>query len=288
MLNWRLVIALVFVAACHKSEPSDDTAAISHAPAPLEIDSVGNAPLRPLRYHLTAGTKAALELAMDLDLEGGGTSNKLPTLVMQLSVEVASVEPDGDARVSTTIAGAHVLDRDGATVPATTVAQTAELVRGLTYTTTVAPDGSRRDTQITARPAASTDQQLAQLTEAIELATSAMPAVPVGVGAKWTTRKHSRRDDIAFTTVTVTEITAIDGDHVTIQSDSSIAAPDQTFEQDGVRAKISDIGGGGHTKATIDLTTTTMKGEVTMELRGTMTAGGETSPLTTAMKLTTK
>jgi len=282
----KFVILLALgLAACGKS--SDEPAPTS-PPPDFEMISAGIEPHRLLRYHLAKGTSSRLELAMDLDLDAGGSGGKLPTLVMDLQITVDDVLAGGDARLSTTVMAARVKEREGSVVPVAAVERMTEMLRGITYGATLSPDGVLRDARVTSKTPASMDAQIAQLTQGIEQVAIRMPALPVGVGAKWTSRKTGRRDDLVITTVTTIELTAIEGERVTFESSSTVSAPDQTVEENGVRASIKDVGGGGHGNGTVDLTRMTMRGEVTAELHGTMTAEGSAAPLRMAMTLTMK
>jgi hypothetical protein len=91
-----------------------------------------------------------------------------------------------------------------------------------------------------------------------------------------------------MTTVTTIEITAIDGERVSFASTSTVAAPDQTVTVSGVKASFKDVGGGGSGSGTVDLATMAMRGELTAELRGTMSTAGQTSPMQMAMKMTVR
>jgi len=281
-----VVVALVAgVAACSKSRDPAPTAEPAVTPDVVLV-SPGLEPRRVLRYHLVKGTTSTLELAMDLDLDAGGSGGKLPTLVMNLKITVEDVTPDGDARLETTVTGAQVRERDGSVVPVSAVAQMTDMLRGVTYSATLSPDGLLRDAKLTSATPAGMDKQIAQLTQGIEQVAIRMPSSPIGVGAKWTSRKTGKRNDLELTTMTTIELTQIEGDRVTFESSSAITAPDQTVQERGLTASIKDVGGGGHGKGTVDLSRMTMHGEVTAEFHGTMESQGKTAPLKMAMTLT--
>jgi hypothetical protein len=280
----RIVIAIAVLAAGCRS--SDET------PPPVEpsgftLVSTGAAPLRPLRYHLAKGAANKLELAMDLDLVAGGRGGKLPTLVIDLDVAITEVTEGGDAKLSTTVTGARAAERAGSVVPVAAIAPMAKSLEGIRYTATLSPDGQLRDLAVAAVPAG-LDQQVEQLTQGLEQVAIRLPPVPVGVGAKWSTRKETTRNGLAMTTVTTIEITAIDGERITFASTSTVAAPDQTVTVSGVKASFKDVGGGGSGSGTVDLATMAMRGELTAELRGTMSTAGQTSPMQMAMKMTVR
>ena len=280
----KIVILIALLVACEKSHD---------APPPpvndgVELLSNGAEPTRLLRYHLTKGATSKLELAMDLDLDAGGRGGKLPTLVMNLDIAVLDVLPNNDSKIKTTVVSARVLEREGSAVPIAAVAQMTQMLNGITYTATLSADGVLRDAKVVAGNAPGMEKQISELTQGLEQVAIRMPANPVGVGAKWSSRKESTRNDLTMTTVTMIQITAIDGDKVTFTSSSTVTAPDQTVAENGMSASIKDIGGGGGGQGTVDLASMTMKGEVTAEFRGTMMSQGSAAPLKMAMKLTMK
>jgi len=278
----RFVIVVAgFLIACSKATPPP----VAPDPSGIEIVNAGNAPARLLRYHLAKGATSRLALAMQLDLVAGGRGGKLPTLVIDLAIAIDDVTAGGDAKLSTTVTGARVLEREGAVVQAKAIAPMAKTLEGITYTATLSPDGQLRDVKVTNIPSG-LDAQVDQLTQGLEQIAVRLPAAPVGVGAKWISRTQSTRNDLSLTTVTTIELKGLDGDRVTFASSSTVSAPDQTVSKSGVQAAFKDIGGGGTGSGTVDLGTMAMQGEVTAELRGTMSSAGQTSPLQMAMKLT--
>lgn len=281
----RFVIFLALL-GCDKSKPADPSAIIGGDS--VQLVSAGLEPARLLRYHLTKGETSSLELAMDLDLDAGGRGGVMPRLIMKLGVVIEDVLPTGDAKIKTTIESARVEQREGGKVPIAAVAQMTDMLSGITYTAELSPDGVLKNPKVDASKTTGLDAQIQQLTEGLEQVAIRMPAIPVGVGAKWTSRKDSKRNDLQMTTVTTIQITALDGDKVTFASTSTVTAPDQTVSQNGVTASIKDVGGGGSGSGTVDLSKMSMQGQVTAEFRGMMSSGSATAPLKMAMKMTLK
>jgi hypothetical protein len=282
-----IVVALLALAGC-KNERSQPDPAPTGDPDTVELLTPGSEPTRLLRYRLAKGSTSGLEYTMEVDLDGGGRGGKMPGLLMSLTIYVEDVLADGSAKVKTTVDKARVLEREGATIPVVAVANMTQMLTGLSYTATLTPDGTLRDVKIVSSQAQTMAKELGQTLQGLEQVAMAMPRVPVGVGAKWSSRKQTTQNGVAMTTVTTFEITALDGDTVSFASTSTISAPDQTIQEAGVSATIKDIGGGGTSKGTVDLSKMTMTGEFSQEFRGTMVAQGSAASLRVAMKMTMK
>lgn len=290
----RSVIAIavaMLAVGCSKSEPPAPTP----APAPpagdgVELVSAGSGTPRVLRYDLAKGTKSTLELAMDLEVDAGGRDTRMPTLVMTVEVETLDKLADGTMLIRNTILSATARDVPGSPIPAATMNQATSALPGTAFAAKLAPEGRIYDVQIDrTRPVpAALETQVAQLGKNFEQVAMQLPAAALGVGAKWTARKTIEQEGMKMTAVTTTEVTALDGPRVTYTSTTTLSAPAQTLEQQGMKVEIKDIGGGGTSKGTIDLSRMTMDGEVKLEFRGTMTAQGTTAAMKMAMAMTTR
>jgi hypothetical protein len=280
-----VILVALAVAACTRAD--DGIAPRPPTNDGVTLVTVGEAPQRLLRYQLARGAKSRLELAMDMDMEAGGRGGKMPTLAMTLEIAVDDVLPDGNARVRTTIVAAQARERTGAVVPVQLMGQMAQDLTGLTFTGTLTPTGALRDGKLdTKQLPDSLKTQLAKLTQILEQVAMPLPDAPVGVGATWTTRKTAAQDGLQLVTVTTIELTKLAGDQIGFASSSTITAPNQELDQDGVHVSVRDLGGGGSARGTIDLARATLIGSSALEFRGTMTAQGQTAPMKMAMLVT--
>ncbi len=279
-----MVIAVFALLGCGKTS-------ISEAPATMDgvqLLNLGTEPQRVLRYHLKKGAHTPLEMAMNLDLDLAPRPMKMPTIVLVLEIAVEDVLAGGSARVKTSVTRAKLLDRPDQTLDATTLAPMSEMLTGMTYTATLAPDGSMSNGQIAGAAPGRMKAQLEDMTRAIEQVAMRLPTVPVGVGAKWSSRKTTKQNGVEITTVTTTQLTAIDGDNFEFTSETTLSAPDQKTVQQGAEIEIKDVGGGGSGKGGVDLSTMAMHGAITSEFRGTISTGGQNSPMRVVMQLTLK
>src|SRR5690349_3472647 len=133
-----LVAALAVAAGCKRH---DEDAGKAVEPPDLQVVSQGNAPRRALSYKLAKGTKRALELTIDLDLEAGDMGGPLPTVAMSLLVAVEDVLPDGTMKVHTTIVDATAKDRYESQVPASALSGPLEQMKGIALASTLSAKG---------------------------------------------------------------------------------------------------------------------------------------------------
>lgn len=281
-----IAIALLALVGCERSAspPTPDP-----TPTPsndgVQLVTLGNGAPRILRYRLRKGTHATTELEMTMDLDVA-RAIKMPTIVMTMEIVVEDVLATGVARVRTQITGTRVIDRPGTTMDAATLSPLTQQLTGLGYTFTLSPDGSLSDGRISGAASGNLQAQLGEMTRAIEQVAMRLPPVPVGVGATWSAKKTAPQNGLEVTTVTTTQLTAIDGDHLTFTSQTTLSAPNQQIVQQGVAMEVKDVGGGGKGQGTIDLTTMAMRGELTSEFRGTITSAGQPTPMSVTMQLT--
>lgn len=288
-LHAKLVTVIALLAAVSCEKAADPVVELPSTPRNdgVQLVSLGDEGKRVLQYRLRKGTRAAMEMAMVMDLDAGRVM-KMPTIVMTMEIAVDDVLANGSARVTTRITNTAITDRPGATLDAKTLAPMTQMMNGLGYTFTLSPEGLLSDGKVTGAATGDMQAQLAQMTRAIEQVAMRLPVVPVGVGAEWSAKRTVTQNGIEMTTVTTTKLIAIDGDQITFSSQTTLSAPNQKLTQQGMSMDVKDVGGGGTGKGVIDLSTMAMRGELTSEFRGRIEGGGQATPMNITMALTLK
>jgi hypothetical protein len=289
----KFVIAVALAIGCSSSSsseapaPTTGSAAAKEAPRDgLQLLSAGDPKTaRALRYHLVKGTQSFVELEMAIE-----AGRPTPRMKQKLEIDVEDVASDGSARVRTTIVEARILVDNDQAGQAPMFAEMARTISGLGFTAKLMPNGKLVESKLV-----NADQlpppvrdQVGQLTQGIEQVAMPLPEQPVGLGAKWSTRRPIKQVGIEMVSVTTTEITAIDNDTISFKSTSTVTGADQATKLQGVAIEVKDIGGGGVASGTVDLTRMTMTGSFELEFRGSMTAMGQTTPMKTKMTLAMK
>jgi hypothetical protein len=283
------LIASLALLSCEKSstdQPSP-TPATSGSNDGVQLVSLGGDGKRVLQYRMKKGAHTPLEMAMNMDLDVTGRPMTMPTIVMTLDLAVDDVLADGSARIKSSIKSARIDPRAGATVDAAALAPMTQMLSGLVYTFTLAPDGTVTRGAVTGG-SGQMQSQLEDMTRSIEQVAMRLPVVPVGVGASWSSKKTVGQNGVSVTTVTTTKLTAITGDTFEFTSDTTLSAPNQQVTQHGITMDIRDVGGGGTGKGTVDLTTLGIRGTITSEFRGVVEAAGQTSNMRVVMSLDLK
>lgn len=284
-----IAIALLAALGCEKTA---DSPTPDPTPSPtndgVQLVSLGEGAQRVLRYHLRKGTHTTTEIAMTMDLDVA-RAMKMPTVVMVMDIAVEDVLANGSARVATRITESRLVERPGTTMDVATLSPLTQKLTGLGYAFTLSPDGTLSEGRITGAAGGDVQAQLGQMTRAIEQVAMRLPPVPVGVGATWSAKKTVQQNGLAVTTVTTTRLTALEGEQLTFTSQTTLSAPNQQLVQQGLTMDVKDVGGGGTGKGTVDLTTMAMRGELTSEFRGTITAAGQPpTAMNVMMQLTLK
>jgi hypothetical protein len=234
-------------------------AAINAPKLTVKLVSAGKGKKTALKLSPKQGAKQQVEIALDFaekqsapDMAGGDTSNVVPTVVLQGESEVKSVDPAGKAEYAFTVKTTDVRPK-GDPVPAEKLERFKSAVgslQGLVMGGTIDANAMASDIKL------HIDQQRAETQAAIELIQVAMPvmpalpAEPIGVGAKWTvTRPMKLLDKVDVTQTTDYELVDHKGTTWTIKGTTKVTGADQEM---GVGdAKLSKIAGTGAVEASL-------------------------------------
>ncbi|HEV7557527.1 MAG TPA: DUF6263 family protein [Kofleriaceae bacterium] len=284
-----LALLAVLALACNKepsrSQEAAGSAATKTVKDGLEIISEGAQPRKLLRYAVAKGTHSPIEVAMDMDLDAG-IKNVAPTLVMVMDIGVDDVTSDGKMKLRTSINDVSARDRPGAASAAMLKGQ-LDLMTGTTMTATLGPDGSFKDSafESSKKMPDAMKEQLAGMTGNIERIAMPLPAVPVGVGAKWRATKSVAQNGMNVTTVTTFELTKIDGDVFAYKTTVTITGPDQAVTMGGMTTQVTGITGSGSGEGTMNLAKLAMTSTQDVHFAATMAAGDDKTELKTSLKV---
>lgn len=285
-----LGLALV-TGACGPDKAAPAPPPAERAPTPavdgLTVLEPGAAPLHLLRYTLAPGARTTVELALDLDIDAGGLGGTLPTVIVQSEIAVLEVRPDASALIRTTILDVRAQDRAGTLMPARSMTEHMQLLRGIALVGELRPDGGLGELALgpTATPLPpALAQQLDSVRRGLAQLAMPLPTTPVGIGARWTygrTIRPAASTDLAVdmharTTITLTDLAL---PRVTFTSTTEVTGADQRVTQAGLTVAVSKIAGTGHGAGTLDLGQLTLTGELAQSLTSVMEAGGETTPM---------
>lgn len=283
MRAWIGVILIM--AGCGKDAPAPVGGPAE--PEAAALITPGRAPLRVLRYAPRAGTKARIELVLETGMTAGPRTIVIPPIALELELAVERVDPDGRARIRTTVVGAAARPRDGANVPEPVLAQMTNSLRGAAFSAMLGPDGRVDDVKLESSQGLppSIAAQLAEIQHSAGQVAMRLPHEPVGVGATWTTRRELPQQGVRLIAATTTTVTAIDGDRVSFSSITTLAAPDRVQTRE---VMLTDAGGGGTRTGTVDLVRLTMDSKDELAFHGTIAQGSNTARIEWKVTMTTR
>jgi hypothetical protein len=258
------IAVLLAVGACKSSEDKPK-------PPPPPVDGVelvnpGTEPRQVLRYKLAPGGVATLEVATELDAKLADLDVKIPTLVLGIDLTTTTVEPGGTARMKLTVVSGKAVSRSEADLPAMPVMERqAKLMTGMVVAYTLAPTGEITATKVEetgrdlSEPMQEQTRTLLQTTEQLAMT---LPTQPIGVGAIWKHRRTMKLNQLTVVTVTMVEVTAIDGDVLAFKSTTELTGADQTLAQGSATMQVTRVGGTGTQTGTFDLAKAVVFGEL--------------------------
>ncbi|HEY0990874.1 MAG TPA: DUF6263 family protein [Kofleriaceae bacterium] len=244
-----------------ESKPAPDPAPSKPAPpaGPVEVKipaaqttvkvvSGGKGKKETVRYTAKAGSKQAIELAMDFTGKQDTEEQIVPTIVLTGEAETRAVDKDGNAEYTVTVTGTDARSVAGSQVPVDKFKAVIGSLAGLTIGGTLGTTGVASDVTLRIE---SPGENAADTLELLRLTYPALPVLPkeaVGLGAKWqSTTSAKLADRLDVTQVTDYELVAHNGATWTIKGTTKVTGKDQSIED----SKVSAISGSGTSETTI-------------------------------------
>lgn len=258
-------------------------------PGLVTVLAPGTEPRRVLRYHVAPDARATLTAELDVSIDAGGQAGDLPTMVLGLETVVEQAQPGDRARVRTTIAAVSSRERPNTLVTAAAMDAEAHHLRGIAFVGRLAPDGELGDVTVdlggrTLPPALAS--QVDSLAKTFQQVAMPLPAVAVGVGARWRYEKRIDQGGMKLTATTDVQLSALDGDRLSFVMTSTLAGADQAVTQAGTTIRLTHIGGEGKGTGVVDLARMTMTGEQSMVFHADMAGTDQNAHM--GMRVTTR
>jgi hypothetical protein len=210
--------------------------------------SGGKGKKETVRYTAKAGSKQAIELAMDFTGKQDTEEQIVPTIVLTGEAETRAVDKDGNAEYTVTVTATDARSVAGSQVPVDKFKAVIGSLAGLTIGGTLGTTGVASDVTLRIE---SPGENAADTLELLRLTYPALPVLPkeaVGLGAKWqSTTSAKLADRLDVTQVTDYELVAHNGATWTIKGTTKVTGKDQSIED----SKVSAISGSGTSETTI-------------------------------------
>jgi len=221
---------------------------IPAAQTTVKIVSGGKGKKETVRYSAKAGSKQAIELAMDFAGKQDTEEQIVPTIVLPGEAETKAVDKDGNAEYTVTVTGTDARSVTGSQVPVDKFKAVIGTLTGLTIGGTLGTTGVAGDLTLRIE---TPRENAADTLELLRLTFPTLPVLPkeaVGVGAKWqSTTSAKLADRLDVTQVTDYELVAHQGATWTIKGTTKVSGKDQSIDD----SKVSAISGSGTSETTI-------------------------------------
>lgn len=271
-----VVCVAAALAGCEKANP-DRVEKFS-----TKLLSPGAEPRFTLRYKIPEGTKQAVDMVLDMDMNMSGAGMpggdiKMPRMIMVNDIAVDKVGKDGAMNMVMTTTDIRLEDRPGS-MGGLAGAMKAELdgMKGMRMTATLMPNGRTRNMKLDESSVTEkVREQMKQTEQMVDQMTTFLPEEPVGVGATWEVEQTIRQQGMRVNMHVVYELVEVSETHAVIKSNISMDAPAQTIEQQGVEVKLEQMSGSGTATSTLDFTKLVERIEAKLELDMRMSAMGQ-------------
>ncbi len=213
----------------------------------VKLVDAGKGKKAKLAFAPKANAKQHVEIAMDFRARQDTEDDISPTMILTGDATVKGGTM-GSYDISLAVASATAKDVAGSKLPAAKLQPALGSLVGMTIGGVVGPDGTTKELALHIdKPDAMTGSAL-QLLGLAWPGWVALPADPIGVGAKWeaTTKTHLA-EKLAVTRVTSYELTAHTGNAWTVKETVKVTGVDQDL--DGTKA--TDIAGSGSGQLTL-------------------------------------
>ncbi len=223
------ILALVFIAFPESGIAQQGTVTLLEA---------GESPRKPLRFKVKKGQTEDIKMTMKMDMEMVEMGQKIgmPAMIMNMNIQVADVQADGDITYKFTLGEASV-DEDDTFPPAMIegLKQSLQFMTGISGEATINDRGMTLAASINEVPNA--DPQAQQLMKNMEQTmnqiSAPLPDEAVGVGAKWRYTTSVSQDGVEIRQVAEYELVARQGDTIDMKATVKQTAPSQSVADAG-------------------------------------------------------
>jgi hypothetical protein len=216
--------------------------------AEFKLLAAGAEPRQALRLHPKAGDQQTMnmtiKMAMTMAAQGVPTPEvKMPPMRMVMDVLVKDVSAAGDIAYEATFSDAGAVEEAGASPQMNEAINTAlAQIKGLSVSGVTTERGVTKDVNF--KLPAGANPQLRQVMDQTKTAMSqvSLPEEPVGVGGKWEVKRKVKTQGLNVDQTETYEITALDGDQVTLNTTVTQHAANQKMQNPAMPGLNVDIG----------------------------------------------
>jgi hypothetical protein len=276
-LGLLMVSALALVASCEKAKNGGSTADDNLAPNEVKLIGAGVDPKQVLRYQVEKGTSVTMDMVMNIHIDAGGMPvPQMPTIRMSMSEACTDVEADGAMRFDVKIGD---ITADGGGQMAQAMDMVKDMMKNMTYTFRLQPNGKIDDVQVSGLTGPMADMGN-QMKQAIEQFAAPLPDVPVGKGSTWKFKRTGEANGVKMATVNEFELLGLENNVATFKVHGRVVAPGQTIEKNGMTIKLDKMDGDVNGTIANDLKRFAPSGKFDMTMDMAMSAAGQKVKMT--------
>lgn len=228
----------------------------------IKLLNAGAEPRSLLRLHPQVGDKQSqritLKLGMTVEMQGNKIpAMKMPPMMMGVDVDVKSVSPEGDIAYVMTFTDAGAGEDPEAQPQVVETMNTALAnLKGMTVAGVTTERGISKSADLKLPPDA--DAQIRQVMDQMKtvMAQVSLPEEAVGVGARWEVKRNLKTQGMTLGQTEEYEITAIDGDAITLRTGITQQAANQKMQNattPNMRMDLTKLSGKGGGSTTLNL-----------------------------------
>ncbi len=205
----------------------------------LTVLEKGKAPRQELRFTPAKGSKeqVRMEMQMGTTMTMAGMAMptmNLPSMYLDIDVEVLDLQANGDIRYAFTIAGTSVgADTDGMPGVSNALDDALAPMVGTRGEVTVSPTGVARDTTLEASAGAD-PKMVADMKKSMANTSAPLPKEAVGLGAKWQLVTNVEDQGLRISQTATYQITELTPDAVTLAVTLTQTGDAQNFTPEGM------------------------------------------------------
>jgi len=268
-------------------------------PSIVTLVSPGAAPRAAIRYKVAPTFKSRLEMvmtmAMNMDMGGMQMPMSMPSMKMSADVNVTAVSPAGDITYDIMFSD-MIVDSAGADPNMVAALQSGmPSMKGMKGTAVVSARGVQKSVNMDMATVSPALQQTMQaMSSSLENMSLPFPEEPIGLGAKWEVKQAVASGGMRTFQKIMVELTAIDGNAITLGVKTEQTAPPQAVNNPqlpaGATVQLVNLTGTGTGTMKIKLDslvpTSEMNAKTTTVMDMTMSGQSQRMSVDATMKVT--
>lgn len=267
IVSYRVQYLAQKVDSLTHNAPEQNAPATSTAPAnapQIKLLEPGAEPRVALRLHPKPDDKQILTMTIKMGMEmklgeAEAPETKIPPMKMVVDMTAKSLSPEGDITYASTVQEAGISeDADVNQQVAEAMKSSLDAMKGLAASGVMTSRGINKSSEIKGGDENNPQvrQVTSQLKETLANFSTPFPEEPVGVGAKWESKKPVNSQGMKIDQTTTYELVSVEGDRIALRSTISQTAAPQKIQNPampGLKLDLTKLSSTGNGDFSLDL-----------------------------------